>query len=319
MIALAGLVLASIGSKVGVPLAGGIVNGAVYGLVALGIVLVYRSNRIFNFAQAEFGSVAAFFALAFLNGLGPFPKLPYPLAILGGLVAGTLTGLLTERFVIRPLFRAPRATLLVATAGTALFLISVEAVVLGVQNIHVFRAIAPNTHFALFGPVGGSQAFTFGFTEIDILIGIVVLAVAGAWFFRTKWGYAVLAVSEDPVAASIVGISTKRISALTWGIAGLIGAVAGVLYAPVKGALTPGFMTGIGEVGPLVFGLVAAVIGGMTSLPGAFLGGILVGVIGSFAGTYIPSSVPGGEQVTLAFVLLVVLLVRPTGILGSET
>jgi branched-chain amino acid transport system permease protein len=311
--------LASIGGTVGVPLASGIVSGCVYGLVAVGIVLIYRANRIFNFAQAEFGSVAAFVSLAFLDGLGPFPRLPYPVAVVAGLLAGAAAGLLTERLVIRPLFRASRATLLVATAGTALFLISAQAVVLGVQNIHVFRPVAPRTNFALFGPVGGAHAYTFGFTEIDIVTGIVVLAALGVWFFRTRWGHAVLAVSEDPVAAGLVGISPSRISALTWTIAGLVGAVAGVLYAPVKGALTPGFMTGIGEVGPLVFGLVAAVLGGMTSLPGAFVGGLLVGVIGSFAGTYIPTSVPGGEQVTLAVVLVLVLLVRPAGILGRET
>ncbi|MHB8681586.1 MAG: branched-chain amino acid ABC transporter permease [Acidimicrobiales bacterium] len=312
-------VLGTVGGTLGVPLASGIVTGCVYGLVALGIVLVYRSNRIFNFAQAEFGSVAAFVALSFLNGLGPFPKVPYPLAVLFGLAAGALTGLATERLVIRPLFRASRATLLVATAGTALFLISAQAVILGVQDIHVFRPVAPHTNFALFGPVGGAHAYTFGWTEIDIIVGIVALALAGVWFFRTRYGHAVLAVSEDATAASIVGISIRRISALTWTIAGLLGGVAGVLYAPVKGALTPGFMTGIGEVGPLVFGLVAAVIGGMTSLPGAFLGGVLVGVIGSFAGTYIPTSFPGGEQVTLAAVLILVLLVRPTGLLGKET
>jgi branched-chain amino acid transport system permease protein len=315
----AGVLLASGGSKIGVALAGGVVTGCVYGLVALGIVLIYRANRIFNFAQAEFGSVAAFVSVAFLDGLGPFPKVPYVVAVLLGLMAGAGTGLLTERLVVRPLFRASRATLLVATAGTALFLISAQAVILGVQNIHVFRAVAPKTSFSFFGPVGGANSYTFGYSQIDIVIGIVVLAVVGAWFFRTRYGQAVLAVSEDPTAASIVGISTSRISALTWTIAGLVGAVAGVLYAPVKGALTPGFMTGIGEVGPLVFGLVAAVIGGMTSLPGAFLGGIVVGIIGSFAGTYIPTSVPGGEQITLAAVLILVLLVRPTGILGTET
>ncbi len=311
--------VASIGGTVGVPLVSGIVTGCVYGLVALGIVLVYRSNRIFNFAQAEFGSVAAFVALAFLDGLGPFPKVPYALADMLGIMAGVGVGLLTERLVVRPLFRASRATLLVATAGTALFLVSAQAVILGVQVIHVFRPPLSQTNYGLFGPVGGAHSYTYGWTQIELVIGVVVLALAGVWFLRTRYGHAVVAVSQDPTAASIVGISVGRISSLTWGIAGLLGGVAGVLYAPVKGALTPGFMTGIGEVGPLVFGLVAAVIGGMTSLPGAFLGGLAVGIIGSFAGTYMPTSVPGGEQVVLAFVLIVVLLVRPTGILGRET
>jgi branched-chain amino acid transport system permease protein len=314
-----GHLLGSLGGTVGAPLVSGLFTGFLYGLVAIGLVLVYKSNRIFNFAQAEFGSVAAFVALAFLKGLGPFPKLPYPVAVLLGIAAGALVGLVTERLVIRPLFHASRAVLLVATAGVALLLINLQAVIVGIQVIHVFPPVAPKTNFSLFGPVGGSHSYTFGFTEIDIAAAVVVLAAAGAWFFRTHLGKGILAVSEDVTAARAVGIDVGRISAITWTIAGLLGGVAGVLYAPVKGAITPGFMTGIGEVGPLVFGFVAAVLGGMTSLPGALLGGLVVGVVGSFAGTYVPTSVPGGEQVVLAALLLLVLLVRPTGILGKET
>ncbi|MHB8341171.1 MAG: branched-chain amino acid ABC transporter permease [Mycobacteriales bacterium] len=307
------------GAKIGVPLASGLVDGCVYGLVALGLVLIYKSNKIFNFAQGEFGSVAALVAVSALKGLGPFPKLPYPVAILVGLAAGTLTGYLTERLLVRRLFNAPRTTLLVATAGVALFLISGEAVLLGTQNLHVFPGPAAGTHYALFGSLSSPGAYIFGFTQIDIVLTLAALALVAVYFFRTRFGRAILAVSQDAIAARIVGISVSRISALTWSLAGLIGAIAGLVYAPEKGALTPGFMTGIGEVGPLVFGFIAAVFGGMTSLPGAFVGGLLVGVIGSFAGTYFPSAVPGGEQVTLVVLLLVVLLVRPTGLLGRET
>lgn len=308
-----------VGSRIGVPLAAGLVDGCVYGLIALGLVLIYKSNKIFNFAQGEFGSVAAFVSYAFLTGLGPFPKVAYPLAILAGLLAGVLVGLATERLVIRPLFAASRATLLVATAGVALFLVSIEAVLLGVQNLHVFPQVAPGTHFALFGPPGGANAYTFGVTQIDIVVALALMGVAGALFLRTRYGRAILAVCQDAVAARLVGIDVRRISALTWAIAGLLGAVAGLVYAPDIGAIPPGFMTGIGQVGPLIFGFIAAVLGGMTSLSGAFLGGIAVGVIGSFAGTYIPAVVPGGEQLALAVVLLLALLVRPTGLLGRET
>lgn len=310
--------LASVGGAVGAPLVAGLFIGALYGLVAIGIVLIYKSNRIFNFAQAEFGSVGAFVALAFIKGLGPFPKVPYPLALVFGIIAAALVGLITERLVIRPLFNASRAVLLVATAGVALLLINLEAIILGVQVIHVFPPVGPNTNFSVFGPIGGAHSYTFGFTQIDIAIAVVALAVLGAWFFRTRYGKGVLAVSQDVTAAQAVGINVGRVSALTWAIAGLIGGVAGVLYAPVQGAVTPGFMTGVGEIGTLVFGLVAAVLGGMTSLPGALLGGLLVGVVGSYAGRYMPTSVPGGEQVVLAGLLLLVLLVRPTGLLGQE-
>jgi branched-chain amino acid transport system permease protein len=307
------------GGSVGGPLASGLVVGCVYGLVAIGIVLIYKSNRIFNFAQAEFGSVAAFVALSFMQGLGPFPKLPAPLAVLCGLVAGTLAGLLTERLVIRPLFAASRATLVVATAGVTLLLISAQAVILGVQNIHVYPATGGQSRFSLFGSLAAVNSYKFGWTEITIVLSLAATAMAALAFFRTRFGHAVLAVSQDAVAARLVGISVRRISALTWAIAGLLGAVAGLVYAPEKGAVTPGFMTGVAQFGPLVFGLIAAVFGGMTSLAGAFVGGILVGVIDAFASQYMPASVPGGNQIVLAGLLLLVLLVRPTGLLGRET
>jgi branched-chain amino acid transport system permease protein len=310
--------LASFGSSFGVPLAAGIRDGCIYGMVAIGLVLIYKSNRIFNFAQAEFGSVGALVALAFIKPIGGFPKLPYALALVAGLAASAATGLLTERLVIRRLFSASRAVLLVATAGVALFLISGEAVILGTQDLHVFPRVAAGTHYSFFGAPGGGNSFTFGWTEIDMVLGLLALGGLGVWFFRTRWGKSILAVSQDATAARAVGINVNRVSALTWGIAGLLGGVAGVLYAPYKGAVPPGFMTGIGEIGPLVFGFVAAVIGGMTSLPGAFAGGVAVGIIGDFAEKYMPASVPGGEQVVLAGLLLLVLLVRPTGLLGRE-
>jgi branched-chain amino acid transport system permease protein len=310
--------IASVGTSVGVPIVAGIRDGCVYGLIACGLVLIYKSNRIFNFAQAEFGSVAAFVSLGFLKGLGPFPKLPYGPALALGILAGALTGLLTERLVIRPLFNASRAVLLVATAGVALLIISLEAIILGTENLHVFPPLAGSHHFSLFGKVGSPSAFTYGFTDIDLLIGLVAIAILGVWFFQSRWGKSVLAVSQDVSAARAVGINVSRVSAMTWAIAGLVGGVAGVLYAPYKGAIPPGFMTGIGEIGPLVFGFIAAVIGGMTSLPGAFAGGIVVGIIGDFAQKYVPNSVPGAEQVVLASVLLIVLVARPTGLLGRE-
>jgi branched-chain amino acid transport system permease protein len=303
---------------VGSPLASGIVFGCVYGLVALGIVLIYKSNRIFNFAQAEFGSVAAFVSVAFMQGIGPFPKLPAALAVVGGLLAGTLTGLLAERLLVRPLFDAPRATLLVATAGLTLFLISAEAVLLGIQNQKVYPPVGGQSQYSLFGSLQSLNSYKYGWTEITIVLTLAATALLAVLFFRTRYGRAILAVSQDAVAARLVGIDVGRISMLTWGIAGLLGAAAGIVYAPEKGALTPGFMTGITEFGPLVFGLIAAVIGGMTSLPGAFVGGLVIGVIGSFAGQYMPASVPGGEQIVLAALLLVVLLVRPSGLLGRE-
>ncbi|HZT67440.1 MAG TPA: branched-chain amino acid ABC transporter permease [Acidimicrobiales bacterium] len=309
------LVLASVGSTVGTPLVGGIVNGAVYGLVALGIVLLYKAGRIFNFAQAEFGTASAFVTVAFLQGIGPFPKVPAPLAVVAGLITGGLLGFLSERLIITRLFRAPRATVLVATAGIALFLISLEAVLLGVSTPHVFPRVGGQSHFALFGTLQSNDSYKFGYTEITMVATLLVVAGLAALFFRTRYGMAILAVSQEPTAAGVVGINVRSISALTWVLAGVLGAVAGIVNAPFTGALTPGFMT---LNGPLINGFIGAILGGITSFPGAFVGGLLVGVVSSYAGQYMPAAVPGGATVVVAALLLFTLLVRPTGLLGQE-
>ena len=296
----------------------GLVNGSIYGLVAVGLVLVYKLNGIFNFAQAEFASVAGCVALAFIDGLGPFPKLPYGLALVLGVAAGALTAFGLERLVVRPLRTAPRATLLVATAGVALLLIELQAVFLGL-NVRVFPKIGGQSRFALFGSLHSTTAYVYGFTEIVVVVSLVAVALGTVGLFHTRYGAAIQATAEEPVGASLVGIDPGRISTLTWVVAGLVGGVAGIVDAPFAGSVFPGFVTGLYGVSPLVLGFIAAVVGGMSSLPGAFVGGILVGEIGALAGKVMPSSVPGGSSVVLGTLLLVVLLVRPTGLMGRTT
>ena len=313
------VVLASGGVGVPVQLATGIVVGCGYGIFALGIVLVYKASRIFNFAQCEIGAFGAFIALCAARGLGPFPKLPYAVAIVIGLAAGVLAGLAAERFVIRPLFRAPRATLLVATAGLALGFASLEALILGANFGNVLPNIGGHSQFALFGSSSDAGAYLYGWTQIATVLALVGAAIAAVAFFRTRYGAAVLAVSQDPTAASAVGINVQRISALVWGIAGFLGAVAAIVTLAgspfIPGSLS-GFYSG---TGPLISAFTAAALGGMTSLPGAFAGGLALGLIEQVAANYMPSSVPGGTALVVFGLLLAVLLVRPTGLLGKTT
>jgi branched-chain amino acid transport system permease protein len=236
-----------------------------------------------------------------------------------GLLAGTLTGLLAERLVIRPLFYAPRSTLLVATAGIALTLATLEALLFGIDVIHNLPSIGGPSRFAFFGSVNSAAAYHYGWTQVTTVLALVAVAVAAVVFFRTRYGAAILAVSQEPFAAGAVGIDVGRISALTWGLAGFIGAAAALVYF-AGGAFIPGGMSGfyVG-VSPLISAFTAAVIGGMTSLPGAFAGGLALGIVEQVGGNYMPASVPGGEAVVTATLLLVVLLVRPTGLLGRET
>ena len=291
------------------PAISGAVQGAVYGLLGLGLVLLYKSNRVFNFAQAEFGTTAAFATLFADNGTGPLPNMPLPLAVVFGLLVGTGVGLLTELLVVRPLFNAPKVTLVVATAGVTLLLIAVQGFLAGAE---------PSTLSPLLkGDLVDAGAIRVTNQQLLIVLVLAVLAVASALFFsRTRTGTAIIAVSQEPTATSLVGISVKRTSALTWGLAGLLGGIAGILLSGSTGFVSPGSLTGLA----LIPAFTAAVFGGITSLPGAFLGGVVIGVVEALAQANIPKDdLPGSGRVVLFVALLAVLLVRPAGLLGKET
>jgi branched-chain amino acid transport system permease protein len=285
----------------------GVVNGAVYSLIAIGLVLVYKASGVFNFAQGEFGTVAiygAYFSTTIFD-------LPYFVGIVIGLVAAVATGLLTERFIIRPLFDAPRVTLLVATAGIALLAIGVQFWRTANNPLRFFEAISKSEE-------GLARVSPFGIAVSDQdLITLFVLAVAAVAlfvFFRSALGLAVLAASQEPIASELVGVSVRRISTITWGLAALLGGAAGLLYA--GGAqFSPGLITGA----VLIPGFTAAIVGGITSLPGAAAGGILVGVLQALGGLSTFDSIKGASFVSVFIVLLAVLLVRPQGLFASRT
>jgi branched-chain amino acid transport system permease protein len=281
----------------------GLINGAIYGLVAIGLVLVYKGARVFNFAQGEFGTVAVF--VAWVLNTDP-PGLPLWMAILAGLAAATAFGLLVELLVVRPLRNSPRVILLVATAGIAIGAISIQ-LLLGEAEARVLP------------PIISGQGVTVARIPVtpQQMLMIVMLAVVALllylFFTRTNLGLAVLATSQDPLATGLAGISTKRISALVWGMAALLGGVAGLLQGPVT-VFFPGFMTAT----VLLPAFTGAVLGGMTSLPGAFVGGLLVGVAQDVGSQVIPETITGSAELTVFALLLLVLLVRPQGLLGKE-
>src|SRR4249919_763324 len=223
----------------------GVIAGAAYGLLALGLVLIYKSSGVFNFAQGEFGTVGVY-VLYLLHF-----DMPYGFALLGALVAAVLMGLLVERLVVRPLFDAPRVTLLVATAGVALLATAIEIWFGEATARPLDRALPTLNRVSVLGVHISDQRL--------LLVGVlVVLAALLALFFRkTNLGLAILSASQEPTATELLG-----------GIAGVLGIPEGGGFAP--GALTVAF---------LIPAFTAAVLGGMTSLPGAFLGGIIVGVI----------------------------------------
>ena len=283
----------------------GVITGSAYGLVALGLVLIYKSSGVFNFAQGEFGTVAVY-GLFFAH-----QHLPYGVAVIVALAAAAVFGLLVERFIVRPLFDAPRVTLLVATAGVSLLAIGLEFWLSGDRLLrNVDPALPEPDRINLAGIAISDQRL--------LLLGslIVLAALLGLFFSRTNLGLAILGASQEPTATELVGISVKRISTLVWLLAALLGGLAGVLSVPIGQTFTPGVLT-TGGLSALIPGFTAAVMGGMTSLPGAFVGGMIVGVAQTAAPEFSFLDGVDNPGTLVVFVLLVaILVVRPQGLLG---
>jgi branched-chain amino acid transport system permease protein len=281
----------------------GIVNGVLYGLVALGLVLIYKSSGIFNFAQGEFGTVSVFALYLLLS-----KNVPYVISLVLALGCAVAMGLAVERLVVRPLFEAPRVILLVATAGVALLSIGVEV---------WWGQARPRPISPLLGRL--DRVSVLGVKVSDqrmlLILVLVVFAVALAYFFnRTNLGLAILGASQEPTAIELVGISVRRLSAITWGLAAFLGGVAGCIGAPISASFAPGFMT----TTALIPAFAAAVLGGMTSLTGAFVGGAIVGVAQSVAlQAHAFRSIPGPGSAMVFVILVGVLAVRPQGLLGK--
>ena len=292
----------------------GLQRGAIFGLVGLGLALVYKATRILNFAQGELGTVPAFVALMTMTGFETAGDnaadrgLLLP-AIVLAIAVGAGLGVALYAIVIRPLGKVSPVTSLVATAGVALLLTTVE--------INVFEAKARRFP----RPVNGG----FRLIGTDVIVDwhtVVILAVlagvalALAAFFRSSPGVALLATAEDPFAAELQGVPVERMRAMAWGAAGALGALAGVLGAGVFESLTPGLVTSTFMI-PAFTGVV---LGGITSMVGAVVGGFALGIVSQAAIQIVTTydlDVPGPPQLAVLVVLLAVLLVRPQGLLGK--
>lgn len=292
-------------NEVGAALVDGILAGSVYSLIALGIVLVYRASGVFNFAQAEFGTTALFagYVAVVEWGWNHLLGLGFALAV------AVAVGLATERLIIHPLRDSSRVTLLVATAGVALLLVGWQFWRFNELPIREMPRIVDGVFATPFGAAVTYQQLI----TVVVLIGV---ALALAAFFKSPTGLAVQAAQQEPTAAELVGISTRRVSMLTWGIAALLGGLAGVLSGP-NITFTAAFLT-FGQGAALLPGFTAAVLAGMRSMPGALLGGLTVGVVQQIGSLGALSDVHGSGAIALFAFLLLVLLVRPQGVFVRE-
>jgi branched-chain amino acid transport system permease protein len=281
----------------------GLISGGIYGLLAVGIVLVYRGTGALNFAQGELGTLGLYAAWLVDTKWG----LPWLLGAAAALAVAVAAGVLFERLVVRHMVEASRVSIAVATAGLLLFLIATETKWFGGDSP---RPIHP--------PIGGHGIQMFGvFVSPTQMIALVVTIAVGVALTtllrRTDFGLGVLAAAQDPVATRLVGIRLKRVSAFVWGAGAGVSALAALLIAPTVGFVTPGYATVL-----FVSGLAAAVVGGLTSLPGAFAGGLIVGVIEVGSGRVFSStSLPDVRFVAIFAVILAVLIVRPDGVVAA--
>jgi branched-chain amino acid transport system permease protein len=282
----------------------GLANGGIYALLAVGIVLVYKGSRVLNFAQGEMGTFGLFIAFWLIEQ----NDMPWLVGALGAIAAVAMIGFLFERVVVRNMGEASRLTVAVATIGLLLLLFALELKIFGPSP----RILRP--------PLSGLGIQVAGFfvspTQILALFTAVGLGFALAAFLKkTDFGLGVLAASQDPSATRLVGIRLGRVSAFTWALAGAVSAVAALLIEPTIGIFAAGFMTGL-----FVRALAAALLGGLTSLPGAFVGGVAVGVIEAVIGQrFVQSTFPGIQSVAVMVVIVLVLLIRPNGLWGRAT
>ena len=281
----------------------GIVEGGIYGLLAVGIVLVYRGSRVLNFAQGEIGTVALIVAWYVSTDRG----LPWIAGAAAGIAAATAVGLLFERLVVRKMADSSRISVAVATVGLLLLLLALGFRLLGESP----RTVA--------APIGGLGVSVAGVivspTQLLALASTVAVGVALAVLLRrTDFGLGVLAAADDPTAVRLVGVSLSRVSAFTWGTGAAVSGLAALLIEPTIGNFVPGYTSEL-----FVFALAAALVGGLASLPGAFAGGLLIGLLKVFVqSATISSELPGIPTLAVFAVILLVLLVRPGGLFGAK-
>jgi branched-chain amino acid transport system permease protein len=275
----------------------GIATGAIYACMALAIVMIFQAIDHLNFAQGEMAMFATFIAWQLMQW-----GVPYWWAFLLTLIISFAGGVIIERLLFKPLAKAP---VLTNVAGFIALFAIVNSVAGLIWDFTIKQFPTP------FGssPFLGSQLIS---THQAGMIGVtLVLLIALFLFFRfTRIGLAMRAAASLPESARLVGINTGWMVALGWGMASAIGAIAGILIAPVV-FLEPNMMGGV-----LIYGFAAAVLGGLTSPLGAVLGGFLVGVFENLVGTYVPGV--GNElKLPIALALIViVLVVKPTGLMG---
>ena len=278
---------------------GGLTSGALYALVALGIVLVYKATGTINFAHGEFLRISGFLAYTLYVIVG----LPYLASICGAVVLGFLLGALAERIAFRPLMRANMVSLVLATVGVSFILKGTGRMLWGGRGDYLtFPPLLPPDPIIISDIIIVPQ-------QLVVLAGAAAVMAIFALFFRlTRVGKTMQATADNPKAARLVGVKVEQVHMLAFGVGAAVAGAAAALMAPIT-LLYP-------DIGFILFikGFAAAVLGGLNSMAGALLGGLMIGVVESLAGGYIATSF---LEVSAFIVIMITLIFKPSGLLGS--
>ncbi|MCG6908645.1 MAG: branched-chain amino acid ABC transporter permease [Deltaproteobacteria bacterium] len=277
----------------------GISIGCVYGLVALGFVLIFKATEVINFAQGELLMIGAFigYSLVGVLHISYWAALLITVVIMGGM------GMLLERTVLRSLVGEPVYAIVIVTIGLSIFFRSVVSMVPG-WGTDTYGFKTPFTDKFI---RSGELVVSWEYISIVVLT-LILITVLFAFFRYSRMGTAMRATSQNQLAAVYMGISVTRVFSLTWTIAAALGGIGGILLAPIT------FVhMNMGFIGLKAFP--AAVLGGFNSLPGAIVGGLIIGVTESLAGVYLPE---GWKDIAAWIILIAVLIVRPQGLFGIQ-
>ena len=279
----------------------GLMIGSMYALIALGFVLIYKATSVVNFAQGELVMFGGYIAAAMLS----LYHLPLAVALPVLLVSMVILGFAVERGVLRPLVGQNVISVVMVTIGLAQVFQGLAAMVWGAQTINIPLPIRLEPY----------QIWEVYVSPINLVAAVIsgVFLVGFAWFFRkSRTGVAMRAVANDQQAAMAVGINVRFVFATSWAIAGLAAGIGGVVWGNMLGVDTHLALVGL-KVFP------AVILGGLDSVPGAVVGGLLIGAIESVAAGYVDPYVGGGTKDFFPYVLMiVVLLIRPYGFFGRE-
>jgi branched-chain amino acid transport system permease protein len=279
----------------------GIMIGGIYSLIALGWVLIYKCSGVLNLAMGEMTLIGAYISLSFYS-MG----VPFLLALLLSVLIGLVLGVLTERIFLDRLIGEPVLTVIMVTVGLSFFFKGTVEFIWGTDT-RVFSPPIFSLEPIIIGPLVIGRVYLWSFVAAMILLCVFV-----CFFKYTRWGLAMQATADDEMAALSLGVSARFVYAASWAIAFMAAGVGGTLLGNING-----LNISVGYLGLLV--LPAVVLGGMNSVPGAIVGGIIIGILQNFCGTYLDRYFPGGVKEVAPFVFMVIfLLFKPHGLWGWE-